>query len=122
MRTVLAIDDEQDILLMIKISLEFDDWRVITAPTGEEGLEVAARERPDLILLDIRLPGMDGWEVLDRLQRDGGLAPTPVVMVSAHATPSTPKRAIEAGCRAYLTKPFLPAELRKVVSDATATG
>ena len=114
---VLAIDDEQDILLMIKIALEFDGIPVITAGSGEEGLEVAERERPDVILLDIRLPGIDGWEVLERLKADEALAGIPVVMISAHATPSTPQRAIKLGCKAYLTKPFRPADLRKVVDE-----
>ena len=121
MKTVLAIDDEQDILLMIKIALEFDDCKVITAGSGEEGLEVAERERPDVILLDIRLPGIDGWEVLGRLQQHGDLAHTPVVMISAHATPSTPARAKREGAFAYLTKPFRPADLRKTVEEAAGT-
>ena len=119
MTRILVIDDEEDILLMIRIALEFDGFTVSTASTGEDGLELARKDPPDVILLDIRLPGIDGWEVLERLRADKRLSGTPVVMISAHATPSTPKRALGLGATAYLTKPFRPDELREAVSTAT---
>jgi two-component system cell cycle response regulator DivK len=116
--TVLAIEDEPDILLMIRTTLEYNGFNVITALTGEDGLDLLRRERPDVVLLDIRLPGIDGWEVLHQIKRDDAVSSTPVVMVSAHATPTTPRRALEAGCSAYLTKPFRPNDLCRVVGEA----
>lgn len=118
MTRVLVIDDEEDILLMIRIALEFDGHEVTTATTGEAGLELARRDAPDVILLDIRLPGIDGWEVLDRVRADPRIGRIPIVMISAHATPSTPRRALGQGATAYLTKPFRPEDLRKAISEA----
>ncbi|CAN5654500.1 N/A [soil metagenome] len=116
-KTVMVVDDEPDIVLMVRLILELDGYDVLEASTGEDALEVLDRETPNALLLDIRLPGLDGWGVLDRLKRDSRLEETPVIMVSAHATPSTSARALREGCRAYLTKPFDSEQLLGIVKS-----
>jgi CheY-like chemotaxis protein len=110
-RSVLVVDDEPDIVLMVRTILELEGDSVIEAGTGEQALEVLEREEPDVVLLDIRLPGVDGWAVLERLRESGRLDGLPVLMVSAHSTPSTYQRAEEEGSSGYLTKPFTSDEL-----------
>ncbi|NNC73956.1 MAG: response regulator [Acidimicrobiia bacterium] len=114
-RIVLVIEDQPNIINVIKKSLMGMLTEVITAPTGEIGVEKARTVDPDLILLDLALPGMSGWEVLETLKAEG--RDVPVVIVTAHGDSATALRASEAGAQEFLTKPFLPAELRRVVSD-----
>lgn len=119
--TVLVVDDEPDILMMVRHALRLAGYRVVEAETGEAAVEILERERPDAILLDLRLPGMDGWGVLGVARRLPSTADVPIVIMSAHATPSTRERAIEAGCAAYLTKPFTIEELTGAVETALGT-
>jgi CheY-like chemotaxis protein len=114
--TVMVVDDEPDIVLMVRLILEMEGYDVLEAGTGEDALEVLAREDPDVLLLDIRLPGLDGWGVLDRLKSSNRLERLPVIMVSAHSTPSTSARAMDEGCSGYLTKPFDSDQLVGMVS------
>jgi len=81
MATVLVVDDEPDILLMLRMSLEDEGHTVVMAADGESGLQRLAEHRPDLVLLDVMMPVLDGWGVLERKQRDGDL--TPVIVLSA---------------------------------------
>ena len=101
---VLIVDDEADLRMLVRFILEPSGYEVLEAATGKEGLEVALATRPDLVLLDIQLPDMDGWTVLEAMSRDATKAP--VVVFSAHSSPSTLNRAKEAGAAAYLVKPF----------------
>jgi CheY-like chemotaxis protein len=105
-RNILVIDDQPDIVLMVRLILELEGDQVLGAGSGEEGLEVLARTEPDAVLLDIRLPGVDGWGVLRELRDSHRLERLPVVMISAHSAPSAARRALEEGARGYLTKPF----------------
>ena len=105
-RMVLVIDDQPDIVLMVKLILELEGDQVIGAGSGEEGLAVLEGSVPDAVLLDIRLPGIDGWDVLRTMRSRGLLDRLPVVMISAHSAPSASGRALAEGARAYLTKPF----------------
>jgi CheY-like chemotaxis protein len=116
-RTVLVIDDEPDIVLMVRTILELEGDDVLEASTGEAALEVLEREDPDVALLDIRLPGLDGWDVLRRLRDSGRLEQLPVLMVSAHSTPSTFERAQAEGSSGYLTKPFTSDELLRKLEE-----
>jgi len=115
--TVLVVDDEVDLLFTITLSLELNGYRVLKAASGEEALDVVDRERPDAVVLDIRLPGIDGWEVLNRLKENGHFPATPVVLLSAQVDAATAARAVALGCHAHLAKPFSTAELSGVLHD-----
>ena len=115
--TVLVVEDEVDLLFTIALSLELDGYRVLKAASGEEALGVVEQERPDVVVLDIRLPGIDGWEVIDRLQGMGRFPATPVVLLSAQVDAATAARAVEMGCHAHLAKPFSTAELSGVLRE-----
>ena len=120
MATVLAVDDEPDILEIVKINLELDGHEVVLARSGAEALELVRRQPPDLVLLDIMMPGIDGWDVLARLKRDADLKATnvPVVMLTARTAADDRVRGGIEGAICYLTKPFLPSELCAEVNRA----
>lgn len=105
---------------MARFTLESTGHRVVEAGSGEEALDLIERERPDLVLLDIGLPGIDGWEVLDRLRADDGHRELPVVMVSAYSEPESIERARAAGSSGYVTKPFSPKALLDLVDELLA--
>ncbi|MGH2786809.1 MAG: response regulator [Actinomycetota bacterium] len=115
---VLVIDDEPSIRVLVRMVLEEDGYTVLEAANGEKGLDVAEQESPHLVLLDIRLPGIDGWEVLRRL-RDREPPPV-VVMMSAHSSEPTLRRAEREGSSGYLIKPFRHVELLEIVATGTA--
>src|SRR5438105_13404911 len=83
MATVLAVDDHPDILELIRVNLELAGHRVVVARSGPEGLRLACHERPDLVLLDVMMPGMDGWTVLEHLKSEPAVADVPVVLLTA---------------------------------------
>ena len=120
MATVLAVDDEPDILEIVKVNLELDGHEVVLARTGAEALELVRRGPPDLVLLDIMMPGLDGWDVLARLKGDPGLKATtvPVLMLTARTADEDRVRGGIEGAICYLTKPFLPSELCAEVNRA----
>lgn len=107
--TVLVVDDEEDILMLCRMTLEVNGFTVVEATTGREALAAVGRERPDVVVLDLRLPDVDGWEVLERLRADPGLDAVPVIACSAHA--SSGDRALASGCAGFVSKPFRPSEL-----------
>jgi len=101
---ILCVDDDALALLRLTEILRFHGFTVLTAPGGEQGLELAARHQPDLVLLDIVMPGIDGFEVCRRLKADPGLAAIPVVMLTAIKHPQLNERAFEAGALLALEK------------------
>ena len=105
-KTILAIDDEPDVLDFLRLVLEKSGYEVVTAPNGTDGLIKAHVERPDLILLDIMMEEMDGWETLRLLRLDEECADIPVVIVSARAEPRDKIRGLQEGAVDYITKPF----------------
>ncbi len=110
--TVLIIDDDADARRLVRTVLVNDGVRVLEATDGPSGLELARAERPDAIALDILMPGMDGWEVLQRIRADAELADTPVIMLSVlHEQ----QMALALGATEYLTKPIDRAQLRRIV-------
>ena len=118
---ILAIDDEPGLLEILETTLEDNDFRVLTAADGSEGLELARAEHPDLILLDLVMEGMDGWETLRRLKLDDRCRSIPVVILSAHTKPIEKIRALQEGAVDYLTKPFLaPDSLDRIRSVLTS--
>jgi two-component system, cell cycle response regulator DivK len=105
MRSILIVEDvalNRELLVQL---LE-DKYRLLLAADGVTALERAAASNPDLILMDLSLPRMDGWEATRRLKSDPGLAHIPVIALSAHAMPSHEERARECGCDDFLTKPI----------------
>jgi diguanylate cyclase (GGDEF)-like protein len=114
---VLVADDDPDIRELVAMRLRAAGYDVVTARDGEEALSRAFEERPDLLLLDISMPGLDGLEVCRRIQRDGPTAP-PVIFLTARAHPAGAVEGLEAGATDYVTKPFRPAELLARVNSA----
>lgn len=105
---ILVVDDEEDILELIGYNLARDGYFVDTAKTGESALEIARREKPDLVILDLMLPGIDGLDVCRRLKRDSRTASIPVVMVTAKGEDADIVTGLELGADDYVTKPFSP--------------
>jgi two-component system, OmpR family, alkaline phosphatase synthesis response regulator PhoP len=108
---VLVIDDEKDLIEMIRYNLEKEGFNVIGAGDGESGLSLAAAEKPDLIVIDLMLPGMDGLEVCRLLRKGSGTAGIPIIMLTAKTSESDRVVGLELGADDYVTKPFSPREL-----------
>lgn len=115
-KKILVIDDEPDLRLLVRIILESAGYEIVEATSGEEGLDRITDERPGLVLLDIRLPGIDGWEVLERMRADHS-GDIPVVIMSAHSSPRTLEKAKEQGTQGYLVKPFKEADLLRYARE-----
>jgi DNA-binding response OmpR family regulator len=114
-KTVLVVDDEQDILDLVRFRLEHDGYRVLTASDGQTGLTLARAERPDLCILDVMMPKLSGLEVLAELRADPGTAATRVILLTARGQDADVDRGFELGAHDYVTKPFSPKELRRRV-------
>jgi len=108
---ILVIEDNEDNLSLMRLLLERADYDVLAAVDGFTGLDRARAEQPDLILLDLAMPEMDGWEVARKLKSDIVTQSIPVIAVTAHALPKDRERAMEAGCDAFIVKPFSVAKL-----------
>jgi DNA-binding response OmpR family regulator len=110
-KKVLIIEDEKDILQLVKLYLEKEGFRTVTATTGTEGLEQVKAENPDLVVLDLMLPEMDGLEICKRLRSKRETAMLPVIMLTAKAEESDTIVGLELGADDYVTKPFSPKTL-----------
>jgi CheY-like chemotaxis protein len=110
--TILVADDEPEVLDLVRMLLEWEDYAVVEAKDGQEALEKIRSTCPDLALLDVRMPKMDGLSVLEHLQTDPSLADIPVVMLSVVTTYPQVEMALRNGAIAYLPKPF---EIREIV-------
>lgn len=108
---ILAVEDEPDLVELIRYHLVRVGHTVSTASTGWDALAAVRRERPDLILLDLMLPDLDGFGVCEILRRDPATATIPVIIVSAWSSPDTRNLGLELGALDYLTKPFSPHDL-----------
>jgi DNA-binding response OmpR family regulator len=121
----LVIDDEAPIRLLCRVNLEAEGVEVLEAADGTSGLEVARREKPDAILLDVMMPGLDGWNVAEQLLSDEGTRGIPIIFLTARADLRDRVRGMDAGGLDYITKPFNPVELASLVRevvDAVARG
>lgn len=107
-KKILVIEDNEQNLYLIRYILENCDYEVFSASDGEKGIEMAASILPDLILLDIQLPHMDGYAVARNLKRNADLDGTPIVAVTSYAMPGDREKAMEAGCSGYIEKPIDP--------------
>ncbi|MDD5328008.1 MAG: response regulator [Phycisphaerae bacterium] len=115
---VLIVDDEADIISTVQYRLEFCEFDVITAGNGKDCLEKAANEKPDLILLDINMPIMNGYEALERLKNNPELKNIPVIVLTAFSDARDISKAAEFGIFDYVTKPFDFPELMGKISNA----
>ncbi|TEU18829.1 MAG: response regulator transcription factor [Anaerolineales bacterium] len=106
--TILIIDDDQDLARIVQLSLDQEGYQTVIATSGLEGLQEAYRVQPDLVILDIMMPGMDGWEVCRRL---GEMSNVPILMLTAKGTEADIVKGLQIGADDYLTKPFSVAEL-----------
>jgi two-component system alkaline phosphatase synthesis response regulator PhoP len=109
--TILVIEDDKNVSEVLRYSLEKENYRVLIAENGKSGYEQAARTAPSLILLDVILPGMNGWEVCDRLKADPALRDIPVIMLTEKSTVEDRVRGLDTGADDYVPKPFSPREL-----------
>jgi two-component system cell cycle response regulator DivK len=114
-RRVLVVEDQEDNRRILRDLLTSARYEVLYAEDGEEALIVANRERPDLILMDIQLPLLDGYEATRRLKADPVLRGIPVIAVTSYALTGDDVKAKEAGCDAYVTKPFSPRQLLQII-------
>jgi two-component system cell cycle response regulator DivK len=116
-KRILVIEDHEENRRLLRDLLTSFGYDLIEAVTGEEGLVVAKAEGPDLILMDIQLPGIDGYETTRRVKQDPSLRQTPVIAVTSYALSGDDVKAFAAGCDAYVTKPFDPAELLEKIRE-----
>ena len=117
---VLVIDDEAPIRLLCRVNLEAEQMEVLEAADGPSGLATARAETPDVILLDVMMPGLDGWRVAEELLVDDNTAGIPIVFLTARAELRDRARGIDLGGVDYVTKPFNPVELAPLVRDLLA--
>lgn len=113
-KTILLVEDHEDNRNVYRAILEHFGFRVLVAPDGREGIRMAREHRPDLILMDLSIPHIDGWEATRVLKADQATAEIPVIALSAHALEEDRTRAIQAGCAGYLAKPVEP---RRVLQE-----
>ena len=119
---ILVCDDERHIVRLIQVNLERQGWNVVTAYDGKEGLEKVASEKPDLLVLDVMMPYMDGFEVLKSIRKDPATEKLPVIMLTAKAQDKDVFEGYHYGADLYLTKPFNPRELVTFVKRIAAGG
>jgi DNA-binding response OmpR family regulator len=117
MRTILIVDDEPEILRVLDHNLTKAGFVVITSKDGEQALDAVRRHGPDLVILDVMLPGIDGWDVCKRIKADPGTAATPILMLTARAEEESRILGLELGADDYVTKPF---GLREVIARVKA--
>ncbi len=121
-RTILVIDDEADLRSLLELTLSGHGYRVVTAASGKEGLIRAQEDPPDVILLDIMMEEMDGWEVLKLLRLDEATRSTPVIMVTARVEVRDKVRGLQEGAIDYITKPFDRKALLARIEAVQGTG
>ena len=127
MTKLLYVEDNDDNTYMLKMRLELlGDFEVLTAENGERGCEIAAAERPDIILMDLEMPVMDGWEATRRLKGNPQTSDIPVIAFSAHALAGERSKALAAGCNEFETKPIefdrLVATIRRILAARKDAG
>lgn len=107
-RRVLIVDDDAVTLEVLRTILDLEEFAVLTAADGKEALQLVLDEPPDAVVLDVMMPGMDGFEVCRRIKTEPGTSRIPVILLTARDMDADRQRGLEAGCDAYLTKPFSP--------------
>jgi len=110
-KLILVIEDQEDNRRILRDLLTNTGYEVIEAVTGEDGVTAAETHRPDLILMDVQLPGLNGYEATRRIKANPALSHIPIIVVTSYALSGDDIKAFEAGCDAYVSKPFSPREL-----------
>jgi two-component system cell cycle response regulator DivK len=110
-KRILVVEDQDDNRQILRDLLTASGYELIEAVDGEQGVTLAQQERPDLILMDIQLPGIDGYEVTRRIKANEALRNIPIIAVTSYALSGDDQKAFAAGCDAYVTKPFSPRQL-----------
>ena len=116
-RTILLVEDFDDTRLMMRLWLVRNGYRVLEAETGEEAISVAQRALPDLIIMDVMMPGLNGLDATQRIREHQALRKTPIVAVSAYGADEYRALAIQAGCDEYVSTPFEPDALNKLIES-----
>jgi CheY-like chemotaxis protein len=119
---ILLVEDFDDTRLMMKMWLEKRGYLVIEAETGEQAIRLAQSEAPDLIIMDVMMPGMNGLDATQRIRQYQALRRTPIVAVSAYGADEYRRLAIQAGCNEYVSTPFEPAALAELITSLLAGG
>jgi two-component system alkaline phosphatase synthesis response regulator PhoP len=120
MKKILIAEDERDIRDLVSFTLQFAGYQVVAAADGQEAVELAIREQPDMILMDVRMPRLSGYEACKRIKAEPSLVDVPVVFLSAKGQDSEIRLGLEAGAQEYVVKPFAPAELVEKVKSLLA--
>jgi DNA-binding response OmpR family regulator len=120
--TVLVCDNEEPLRALVRGALDLGDYEIVEARDGDESVELARSCEPDLIVLDMMMPGRTGLEVLDELRAEAQFATTPVIMLTARAQAEDRAAAAEAGVSRFLPKPFSPLELAATVEELLGNG
>ena len=110
-KRILIVEDQEDNRVIMRDVLSTAGYDLIEALNGEDGVKLAQSERPDLILMDIQLPGLDGYEATRRIKADPTLSAIPIIAVTSYALTGDEEKALAAGCSAYVAKPYSPLEL-----------
>jgi DNA-binding response OmpR family regulator len=119
---VLVVDDDPQVLRLMRVNLEMEGYDVVSAPDGAEALDAVINERPDIVVCDVMMPGIDGLTVLRNLRSNPRTSKIPFVVVSAKAQRSDVKAALDMGADRYITKPFDPQELLDAVEHLLDAG
>ena len=119
---ILYVEDNEDNLYMLKLRFDLlGGYEILSAPDGARGIEAAIGEKPDLILMDLDLPGIDGWEATRQLKHRAGTRDIPVIALTAHAMPGDREKALATGCDDFDTKPIdferLVGKIRRAIND-----
>ena len=116
MARVLAVDDDHVIRGLLEVNLEMEGHQVMTAFDGQDALEKVREQKPDLILLDVMMPRVNGWQVAEALKKDEATRDIPIVFLSARAMEADVRKGTDIGVEEYVTKPFDPIDLMELVS------
>ena len=114
---ILIVEDNPENMRMLEMVLRAKNYTLLKATDGEEALDIAMRERPDLIIMDIQLPKMNGLEVTRKLRETPAFSQTPIIAITAYAMKGDKERVIESGCDAYLSKPINTRELPEMIAE-----
>ena len=121
-KRILVVDDHEDNRQILRVLLASAGYTMIEAPDGETALDAALSEQPDLILMDIQLPGLDGYEVTRRIKSNPGFHDVPIIAVTSYALSGDEQKALAAGCIAYVAKPYSPMQLLAKIQQYLASG
>jgi two-component system cell cycle response regulator DivK len=121
-KRILVVEDQEDNRRILRDLLTSNGFEVAEAHTGEDGVALAETSRPDLILMDIQLPGLDGYEATRRIKANPGLRAIPIIAVTSYALSGDDQKAFQAGCDGYVTKPFSPRRLLATIREHLPKG